>query len=85
MCLAIPGRIKKIISQNGSIKKAKIAFGKIIKEAYLDMTPSAKVGDYVLVHAGVAINLINEEEAKRTFKYLERYGGLDELIESKQR
>lgn len=82
MCLAIPGRIKKIVTQNGSIRKAKIAFGQIIKDAYLDMIPSAKVGDYVLVHAGVAINLINEEEAKKTFRYLERFGGLDELIEA---
>lgn len=80
MCLAIPGRIKQILSQNGSIRKAKVAFGQIIKDAYLDMTPTAKVGDYVLVHAGVAINLVNEKEAQKTFKYLEKYGGLDELL-----
>lgn len=47
-----------------------------MKEVCLDMTPLARVGDYVLVHAGVAINVVNEEEAMRTFLYLEEYGGL---------
>ena len=44
------------------------------------MTPQAKEGDYVLVHAGVAINLVNEKEALKTFSYLKRYGGLEELL-----
>ena len=44
------------------------------------MLPKAKEGDYVLVHAGVAINLVDKKEALRAFTYLEQYGGLDELI-----
>lgn len=80
MCLAIPGRIKAISSIDGTIRKAKVIFGHIVKEAYLDMIPQAKVGDYVLVHAGVAINIVNEQEAKRTYQYLEKYGGLEDLI-----
>ncbi len=51
-----------------------------MKEVCLDMTPLARVGDYVLVHAGVAINVVNEEEAMRTFLYLEEYGGLEDLL-----
>jgi hydrogenase expression/formation protein HypC len=80
MCLAIPGRIKSIEAPEGAIRKAKVAFGPILKEAWLDMLPEAREGDYVLVHAGVAINLVNEKEAFAAFDYLERYGGLDELL-----
>lgn len=80
MCLAIPGKIKSITNTDGMIRTAKVVFGNIIKEAFLDMVPNAKEGDYVLVHAGVAINVVNELEAKRTFSYLKRYGGLEDLI-----
>ena len=80
MCLAIPGRIKSISVSKELVRKAKVAFGNIIKDVYLDMIPKAKEVDYVLVHAGVAINLVNEEEALRTFSYLKRYGGLEDLL-----
>ena len=76
MCLAIPGKIKSIHSTTELVRKAKVAFGSIIKDVYLDMVPRAKEGDYVLVHAGVAINLVDKKEALRVFSYLERYGGL---------
>lgn len=79
MCLAIPGRIKTMLPSDGVIKKAKVVFGNIVKETCLDMVPQAKVGDYVLVHAGVAINLVNKEEARKTFEYLKKIGELDEL------
>ena len=80
MCLAIPGQIKSIHSSKELVRKAKVAFGSINKEVYLDMVPKAKEGDYVLVHAGVAINLVNEKEALRAFSYLKKYGGLEELL-----
>ena len=80
MCLAIPGRIKSITTTKKLIRKAKVAFGSINKDVYLDMLPQAKEGDYVLVHAGVAINLVNEVEALKTFAYLKRFGGLEELL-----
>ena len=80
MCLAIPGRIKSISISKKLVRKAKVVFGSIIKDVYLDMIPKAKEGDYVLVHAGVAINLVDEKEALRTFSYLKRYGGLEELL-----
>ena len=83
MCLAIPGRIKSISISKKLVRKAKVAFGSIIKEVYLDMIPKAKEGDYVLVHAGVAINLVDEKEALRTFSYLKQYGGLEELLPGK--
>ncbi len=57
---------------------AKVSFGGIIKEATLEMVPQAKQGDYVLVHVGVAISVVDEEEAQRTFRYLEEMGEIEE-------
>ena len=85
MCLAIPGKIKSIESRyEGLVRIAKVQFGGITKEASLEMLPSAEVGDYVLVHVGVAISRIDEEEAMKTFKYLEEIGEIDELIDHTQ-
>ena len=65
---------------DGLVRMAKVSFGGIIKEASLEMVPHAKEGDYVLVHVGVAISVVDEEEAKITFKYLEEMGEVaDEL------
>ena len=80
MCLAIPGKIKSIETQfDGLVRMAKVQFGGITKEASLEMVPQAKEGDYVLVHVGVAISVVNEEEAKKTFEYLKEAGELEEL------
>jgi hydrogenase expression/formation protein HypC len=85
MCLAIPGKIKSISYEyDGLVRMAKVQFGGITKEASLEMVPAAKEGDYVLVHVGVAINIVNEEEAMLTFKYLEEIGEIDELVEASQ-
>ncbi|MCP9749028.1 HypC/HybG/HupF family hydrogenase formation chaperone [Lacihabitans sp. CS3-21] len=85
MCLAIPGKIKSIEYQyNGLVKMAQVVFGGITKQASLEMLPDAEVGDYVLVHVGVAISKIDEDEAKKTFEYLKEIGELDELVESSQ-
>ncbi|RYF76683.1 MAG: HypC/HybG/HupF family hydrogenase formation chaperone [Cytophagaceae bacterium] len=85
MCLAIPGKIKSIDYQyDGLVRMARVNFGGIIKEASLDMVPNAQVGDYVLVHVGVAISIVDEEEAEKTFAYLREIGDLDELTESSQ-
>ena len=81
MCLAIPGKIKNIeLQYGGLVRMAKVQFGSIVKEASLEMLPSAKEGDYVLVHVGVAISLVNDDEAK-SFQYLAEIGELDDLIE----
>jgi hydrogenase expression/formation protein HypC len=81
MCLAIPGKIKSIEHQYGGlVRMAKVLFGGIVKEASLEMLPAAKEGDYVLVHVGVAISVVNEEEAQKTFEYLREIGELEELM-----
>jgi len=80
MCLAIPGKIIKIEQQLDDIFRiAKVSFDGIVKEVNLAMVPNAKVGDYVLVHVGSAISIVDEEEAKRTMEILYKMGEIDEL------
>lgn len=63
MCLAIPGKIISInTAADTSFRMGKVSFGGIIKEVNLYMLPDAVVNDYVLVHVGVAISRIDEEE-----------------------
>jgi len=69
MCLGIPGKITDIY-QKDSLRMARIDFGGIIKEACLEYTPEAKVGDYALIHVGFAISLMDEEEAQETLKLI---------------
>ena len=73
MCLAIPGLIKSIKD-----KEAEAEFGGITRRVSLWLTPEAKVGDYVLVHTGYAINILDEEEAEETLSMLEEIAGLAE-------
>ena len=71
MCLAIPGKIIAITEQlDETFRKGKVSFGGIMKEVSLYMVPEAKVDDYVLVHVGVAINIVDEEEAKLMYQSL---------------
>lgn len=80
MCLAIPGKIISIDSKQEDIfRNGKVSFGGIVKEVNLSMVPNVKIGDYVLVHVGVALSKIDEDEAMLTFKYLEQMGEMDEL------
>ncbi|MDX1942021.1 MAG: HypC/HybG/HupF family hydrogenase formation chaperone [Saprospiraceae bacterium] len=80
MCLAIPGKIQSIAAQlDDTFRVAKVSFGGIVKDVNLAMVPEAKIGDYVLVHVGVAISLVDEDEAQRTFSYLLQVGELEDL------
>lgn len=80
MCLAIPGKIISIDSQQEAVfRNGKVSFGGIIKQVNLSMVPDSKVGEYVLVHVGVAINKIDEEEALLTLEYLKQMGEMSEL------
>ena len=66
MCLAIPGKILSINDEN----MADIDFDGVKRSASLDVLPKAKVGDYVLVHAGFAIEVVNDEEAQKTIELI---------------
>ncbi|TVQ10092.1 MAG: HypC/HybG/HupF family hydrogenase formation chaperone [Balneolaceae bacterium] len=80
MCLAIPGKIVSVSAETDEISRpAKVSFGGILKEINLCFVPEASVGDYVLVHVGVALSVVDEEQAHETLNYLRQMGELDEL------
>ena len=78
MCLAIPGRIVETFEAH-NLRFARVDFGGTIKKACLEHVPEAVVGDYVLVHVGFALSVIDAEEAARTYELLRELGQLDEL------
>ncbi len=73
MCLAVPGKILEIGSEQsaGVGSLATVDFQGSTLQVSLAFTPQAHVGDWVLVHAGFALNVLNEEEARETWKYLQ--------------
>lgn len=73
MCLAIPGSIVAIEGTNATIDMLGVQ-----RRISISLTPQAQVGDYVLVHAGFAIEVIGAEEARRTIELVRE---LDELTE----
>jgi hydrogenase expression/formation protein HypC len=74
MCLAVP---VKVVSIEGS--EADVEIGGVKRRVSIMLTPEAKAGDYVLLHTGYAINVINEAEAQETLKILEEMARLDEV------
>jgi hydrogenase expression/formation protein HypC len=80
MCLAIPAKIVSIEPKQEEVfRNGKVSFGGIIKEVNLSMVPDVKIGDYVLVHVGVVISKVDEEEAMHILEYLEQMGEMNEL------
>jgi hydrogenase expression/formation protein HypC len=79
MCLAVPGKIIEIIGDDPFLRAAKVSFAGVVKLISLTCTPEAKLGDFVLVHVGVAISTVDPEEAAETFRYLKAMGELDGL------
>lgn len=65
MCLAIPGKVIEIFNENG-LKMGKIDYSGTMNIACLEYVPEVKTGEFVIVHAGFAISVIDEEEAKKT-------------------
>ena len=81
MCLAIPGKIESITGSDADVinRKGKVNFGGILKEVSLAYVPQAKVGDYVIVHVGFALSIVDQEEAMKVFDYLKQMEELEEL------
>lgn len=73
MCLAIPGKILSIQGTDPVTRKGRVSFDGVVREVHLGYVPEAKPGDYVNVHVGFAIGIIDEAEAR------EIYGILDEM------
>lgn len=87
MCLGIPGQITEIEeNEDAFMRVAKVSFGGSVKEVSLAYVPEAQIDDYVIVHAGFALNVIDEKEAKEVFAYLQEMGeGLAELEASQSK
>ena len=82
MCLAVPGKIISIEGDDPILRNGRVDFAGIVKNVNLAYVPDAKIGDYVLVHVGFALNTIDEAEAMEVFEYLRQIGELAELEES---
>jgi hydrogenase expression/formation protein HypC len=74
MCLAVP---VQVVSIDGN--EAEVEIGGVKRRVSIILTPEARVGDYVLLHTGYAINVIDEAEAQETLKILEEMASLDEV------
>lgn len=70
MCLAVPGRIAEWIETESPFASASVEFGGVRRAVSMECVPEAAVGDYVLVHAGIAICRIREDEAQRVLETL---------------
>jgi hydrogenase expression/formation protein HypC len=74
MCLAVPVRITSIEGD-----QAEVDIGGVSRRVSIALTPEARLGDYVLLHTGYAINVLNEAEAQETLELLERMVEADEV------
>lgn len=81
MCLAVPGKVVEVHEGADYARTGKIDFGGILREVNLAFVPEAAVGDYVVVHVGVALSKVDEAEARQVFEYLHALGAMDELAE----
>jgi len=79
MCLAVPGKIVSIEGQDEIMRAGRVNFGGIVKEVNLSYVPEAKVNDYVIVHVGFALSIVDEKEALQVFEYLKSMDELKEL------
>jgi hydrogenase expression/formation protein HypC len=72
MCLAVPGKILSITGEDPLLRTGKVSFAGVIKEVSLAYVPEAKVEQYIIVHVGFAISIVDESEAQKTLDYLEQ-------------
>ena len=79
MCLGVPGKILSLEPNAVGMTMGKVSFGGVAKEVCLAYVPEAQVGDYVIVHAGFALNTLDEQEANEVFELLQQMGELAEL------
>jgi hydrogenase expression/formation protein HypC len=79
MCLGVPGLVMSTEPNDLGMTMGTVSFGGIRKEVCLAYVPEAKVGDYVLVHVGFALSLIDEDEAQKVFEDLRAMGELADL------
>lgn len=77
MCLAVPGEIIELSGEDPLTRSADVAFAGVIKQVSLALLPHAAIGDYVLVHAGFAIAVLDPIEAARTLATIDALDSFD--------
>jgi hydrogenase expression/formation protein HypC len=83
MCLAIPGKVEEITTEDG-LRMGRVNFGGVVKRVCLDYVPEVEVGDYTIVHVGFALSKIDEETARKTLEDFRAMGVLDEELGSEE-
>jgi hydrogenase expression/formation protein HypC len=83
MCLAIPGKVEAISTDN-TVRMGRVNFGGVVKSVCLEYVPEVEVGDYTIVHVGFAIAKIDEESAKKTLDDFRQMGVLEEELGSEE-
>ena len=79
MCLGIPGEVVRWIDRDPLLARAEVRFGELQRVCHLACVPEAEVGDYVIVHAGIAISKVNAREAQRLFEEIDKLELAQEL------
>lgn len=82
MCLAVPGKIVSIDTSNPDLRMAKVSFGGVLKDICIQWLPEAEIDDYVIAHAGMALNKLDEEEARLT---LETFDEMERLLDEEDK
>jgi hydrogenase expression/formation protein HypC len=83
MCLAVPGRVISVTEEEAlGLRLGTVDFAGLKKDVCLAYTPEARVGDYVLVHVGFSLSVVDEAEAQRIFETLKEADEFRELQES---
>ena len=72
MCLAVPGKIISIDDSEPLLRMGRVSFGRLIKQVSLAYVVEAQIDDYVIVHAGFALSVIDREEAEQTLNYIQQ-------------
>ncbi len=84
MCLGIPGEVREVHAGPGGLSYGLVRFGGVDREVCLECVPEAQVGDFVIVHVGLALSVISREDAEEVFGYLEEMEELATLSREAQ-
>ena len=79
MCLAVPGKVLEIDRTTNPVMGT-VDFAGVQKQVCLEWVPEVRVGNYVLVHVGFALNTVDEQEAEETLRLLREMGELDDEV-----
>lgn len=78
MCLGVPGRVIETFCEGGLLM-GRVDFGGVSQRVCLEHTPEVQTGEYVIVHVGFSLSVVDAEEARQVFAFLEQMGELDEV------